>query len=195
MDGELEGSDVRRWKGIAFGVEEKVERCWSQRRSLGLFIFRFLSIFNLCFVCLYDVYTLSSAVRIPLIFPLTPDIPAINIPVLARYSPPTLIDAPTHTLTHTHTLSSDAFFSVYVAYLVWHRPCATYAIYAFAFSVPRQKSFVCALLGLLINRALTAEPKATLYVYTTDRTGTEECTWVHGPGRHTESSAPHGGNE
>ena len=56
-----------------------------------------------------------------------------------------------HSSMLSHILLSDAFFFEYVAYLVWHVPCATYAIYAFAFNVSRQKSFVCPLLDLLIN--------------------------------------------
>lgn len=176
----------RKWKGV------------SQRLSLGLFIFRFLSIFNPCFVCLYDVYTSVWQCVLLWFFLSLPDIPAINIPVLARYSPPTLIDAPTHTLTHTQSLTL-TLSSPYMSLILYgsSHVLHTLSTPSLSISLGRKVLFVLCL-DLLINRALTAEPRRRYvhkHTHTTDRTGTEECTWLHGPGRHSESTAAHGGNE
>jgi len=72
LDGQLEGSHVRRWEGIAVGVKGKKWKGVSQRLFLGLLFFIFFRFFNLCFVCLYDVH-LSPDVRILLFFFLAPD--------------------------------------------------------------------------------------------------------------------------
>ena len=112
-------------------------------------LFRFL--ISLSFppcLCACTVYTSGSAY-----LNLSPSLllSVINISLLTCYPPP-----PPHSHKQSR-IPSDAFFFVYVAYLVWRKPCATYAIYALAFNVFDQKSFVCPLLDCLLT-ALTAEP-------------------------------------
>ena len=147
-------------------------------------------------MCLYDVYTsVLQCVLFWFFFPLS-----LQIYRLLTYQfspvipPPTLIDALTHTLTHTQSLTltlSSPYMSL-ILYGISH-VLHTLSTPSLSMSLGRKVLFVLCLV-LLINRALTAEPRRR-YVHTTDRTGTEECTWLHGPGRHTESTAPHGGNE
>jgi len=92
-----------------------------------------------------------------------------------------------HTESPTH-----AFFFVYVAYLVWRKPCATYAIYAFAFNVSHKKSFVCPLLRLLINCSHSRPNQGNTICPGTHVHG---CTWLRRPHIRSGGNPREGGNE
>jgi len=128
--------------------------------SLGLFIFRFLSIFNPCFVCLYDVYTsvrqcvflwffLSLLIYRLLTYQFSPVIP----------HPLSLTHPRTRSLIHTHSLTLSSPYMSLILYGISH-VLHTLSTPSLSMSLGRKVLFVLCL-GLLINRALTADATYT----------------------------------
>ena len=132
-------------------------------------------------MCLYDVYTsVLQCVLFWFFFPLS-----LLIYRLLTYQfspvipPPTLIDALTHTLTHTQSLTltlSSPYMSL-ILYGISH-VLHTLSTPSLSMSLGRKVLFVLCLV-LLINRALTAEPRRR-YVHTTDRPTEQGRKSAHG---------------
>ena len=160
LDGKLERSNVRRWEGAVVGVRKVEKEC---SRSLPRSVcFSFLSLYfsrsPLSVVGLYDVHLSFGSVYPLDLPPISLVISTIDHTTLTCYSPPTLqaficAFAPPYQLT---------LFFLCICFLsrVWHGPCATYAIYAFALA-SEPKKFVCPLLVCPINYTSHSRTEAT----------------------------------